>query len=113
MARRWEAEQARVSPQQVRASNERQDQRNAACPPARPQWQSPSARPVEETRAAWAAFEALRNRDLDAMRADETLRRRLRFGPKEDVPALPPPPKWKPPEPEPPKTRWTLKDEGW
>ncbi|MCR9180632.1 MAG: hypothetical protein NXH71_10430 [Erythrobacteraceae bacterium] len=106
----WEAEQARVSPQQVRASIDRKIEEVRARSEAR--WQSEWESLSQETRSAWAAFETLRNRDLDAMRADEALRRRMRFGPKEDVPALPPPPKWKPPEPEPPKTVWTLKDEG-
>ncbi|SHN58283.1 hypothetical protein [Erythrobacter sanguineus] len=108
----WEAEQARVSPQEVRASIDRKIADIRARSEAR--WQSEWESLSEETRAAWTAFEALRNRDLDAMRADEDLRRRLRFGPKEDVPALRPEDvrRVQPPEPEVAKTRWTLKDEN-
>ncbi|OBV12409.1 hypothetical protein [Erythrobacter dokdonensis] len=89
-----------------------------------------------ETLAAFAHFAHLRDRDLAASAADERTRRltevtldtpSTHFDPPE-TPALPAPKrvaeeeampkpgpdyrKWQPPEPEPPKTVWTLKDEG-
>jgi hypothetical protein len=96
---------------------------------------------TEETRAAWAHFLALRDRDLDAMDADAKTREILDaewnsrndlFDPPE-TPLLPapsprkaddgsnedwqrPPPGYdygKPKPPLPPKTEWSMKDEGW
>lgn len=96
---------------------------------------------TEETRAAWAHFIALRDRDLAAMNADAKTREALDvqwnaasdlFDPPEP-PQLPapaarkaddgpnenwqrPPPGYdygKPKPPLPPKTEWTLKDDGW
>jgi len=93
----WEAEHASVTSADVGASIERKLNEIRARAEAR--WQSEWESLSPETRAAWDAFETLRNRDLDAIRADEDHRRRMRFGPKDDTPALPPPPKWKPPEP--------------
>ena len=37
---------------------------------------------LDETRAAWARFEELRDRDLDALDADEAMRERLKEGEK-------------------------------
>ena len=69
----------------------------------------------EETRAAWDAFVALRDRDLDAIEADEALRSSLALRPFSETPDPPtaPPPGWRDPPPLPaPKTTWTLKDEN-
>lgn len=107
----WEAEQARVSPQDVRDSIDRKIEEIRLR--FETDWQRDWERLSPETRAAWDAFETLRNRDLDAARAEAEERRRLHWGPREDIPALLPPGPKAPPEPEVPKTVWTLKDEGW
>ena len=130
----WEAEQARVTPQEIRASIERKiiDIRRR-IERERPQRRAALS---AETLAAFAHFAQLRDRDLAAMDADERTRRltevtldtpTTHFDPPE-TPALPapkrvaeeeempkPPPGWfKEKEPPPaPRTRWTLKDEGW
>ena len=108
----WEAEQTRVTPQEVRASIDRKIEeirRRVEADRAR-QW----ARMSEETRAAWEAFAALRDRDLEAMRADDEALARVVEHPMAEVPTLRPEDmrRVQPPEPEPPKTRWTLKDES-
>ncbi|MEQ5786470.1 hypothetical protein J3454_01040 [Erythrobacter sp. NFXS35] len=106
----WEVQQHNVSAAEVSASIDRKvaDIRRRSDADRQRDWERLSL----ETRDAWDAFERLRNRDLDAMRADEDLRRPLHEGPREDVPALQPSPKQAPLELEPPKTAWTLKDEG-
>jgi hypothetical protein len=106
----WEDEQRKVSPQEVRASIDRKIEeirRRVEADRAR-QW----ARMSEETRAAWEAFVALRDRDLEAMRADDEMRAQIVGHPMAEVPTLRPEDmrRVQPPEPEPPKTRWTLKD---
>ncbi len=109
----WEAELRTVSPQEVRASIDRKIAgiRLRLEREKQQEW----AQLSEETRAAWDAFVALRNRDLDALGADAEQRRRLAEGPRENTPEAPtaPPPGWreKPALPA-PKTRWGLTDEG-
>lgn len=108
----WEAERPKVSAADVRASIDRKVEgiRLRLAREHAEKW----ARLSEETRAAWDAFVALRDRDLDAMAADEALRRSLLRGPFSDTPEAPttPPPGWreKPALPA-PKTRWKLTDE--
>lgn len=71
----------------------------------------------EETRAAWKAFETLRNRDFERLEADEAMRRRHYEGPKgsrsrETVNVEPF--DWrKKPKPKVRKTVRSLKDDGW
>lgn len=69
----WEAEQRNVSPEQVRASIDRkvEEIRLRLQAEREARWVSLS----EETRAAWAQFVALRDRDLDAMQADAATRK--------------------------------------
>jgi hypothetical protein len=105
----WEAEQANVSPAEVRASIDRKIEalRQRHAKDAAAMW----AKLSDETRAAWEHFVALRTRDLDALAADEAARalvaKRLT-----DWPDPVPPGPRKPREPEPPRTVWTMKDEG-
>lgn len=130
----WEAEQRNVTPEEVRASIERKIEdirrRIERERPAR------HAALSAETRAAFAHFCALRDRDLAAMDADERTRRMVEVGidvaathfdapeplrlvkPKADAPIEEPPPHppegWQrsKPKPQPPaRTEWTLKDE--
>lgn len=129
----WEAEQPNVSIAEVRASIDRRisDIRKRFQRDVEARWAALSP----ETRAAWAQFTSLRDRDLAAMAADAETRALLdpewtaaadRFDPPE-APALPapkkaaeengdwqsPPPGWrqKPPPPE-PRTTWSLKDDS-
>ena len=129
----WEAEQGNVSAEEVYQSINRkiEDIRK------RIERERPRRRAVlsEETLAAFAHFCALRDRDLDAINADERTRqlvavdirvRSTHFDPPE-VPQLPgpkrepeepsihPPEGWSYGQPKPappPKTAWTLKDES-
>jgi hypothetical protein len=129
----WEAELGNVSAEEVRASIDRKIEAiRRRIERERPQR---AAVLSDETRAAFAHFCALRDRDLDAINADERTQqlvevninvRSTHFDPPE-VPQLPrperpaeqngdwdgPPPGWrqKPPAP-PPKTEWTLKDDS-
>ena len=107
--REWEAEQRAgdVTPAEVRASIDRkiEDIRSRLETQWHGEWENLSA----ETRAAWAHFDTLRTRDLDAMRAAQDLRDRMRWGPRKDWQTTPPGPKTLPP-PEPPKTEWRLTD---
>lgn len=64
----------------------------------------------EDTRAAWARFEALKDRDMERLAAEEEAERKLLAGPREQVNAEPPP-KREPPEPRVAKTSWTVKDD--
>ena len=106
----WEAERASVSPAQVRARIDRKVEGLRAEVEAKRkrEWERLS----EETREAWERFEELRNRDLDRLRADEDMRRRVHEGPRELVNATPPPKK-PPPAPKKRKTVHSLKDDGW
>jgi hypothetical protein len=109
----WEAEQRKVSPAEIRASIDRKieeirlrlEREHAA------KWAMLSA----ETRAAWDAFSALRDRDLDTIKAHPDLRRNLTRGPFSTTPEpLPlPPPRYHKPKPEPraPRTEWTVMDD--
>lgn len=137
LQKQWEAEyiakQRNVSIAEVKASIERKSEEiyRRIAPQRAARW----AALTEETRAAWAHFIALRDRDLAAMDADGETRKLLHTGWEDPTthfdppptPALPPPRKaedeppqyppkgWdygKPKPPEPPKTRWTLKDES-
>ena len=72
------------------------------------EWERLSA----ETHEAWERFEELRNRDLDAIKADKEMRKRLEQKPRVLVNATPPPKK-EPPAPKEPKTVHGLKDDGW
>jgi hypothetical protein len=94
----WEAEQRKVSPAEIRASIDRKIEeirlrleREHAV-----KWAMLS----EETRAAWDAFTALRDRDLDAMEAAPDLRRNLTRSPFSTTP-----------EPRAPLTEWTVMDD--
>ncbi|NVE93853.1 hypothetical protein [Altererythrobacter lutimaris] len=112
--RQWEKEQRSVSPKQLQARIDTKldairkqveiDRANA--------WERLS----EETRAAWEAFERLRNRDLEALQADEDIRMLLREGPQATREARNADPKdilQEPPAPEPWDGIRRLKDEGW
>jgi hypothetical protein len=132
----WEAERRDVSVEEVRESIERKirELRRRIEPRRLAQW----ARLSDETRAAWARFVTLRTRDLAAVDADTEGRklvevpwdthgnvfeqtfpppkliggREMRSEGAQDMPK--PPPGWikaKEPPP-PPKTEWTVKDEG-
>jgi hypothetical protein len=103
----WEAEQRNVSSKEVRASIDRkiEEVRLRLTRKRQEEWEQLTP----ETRAAWDAFVALRDRDLDAMKADADLRRRLAEGPRESIQPLPPPPKV--PVVVEPKTRWKLTDD--
>jgi hypothetical protein len=107
--REWEAQRPQVTTAQVRASIDRkvEEMRRRREKEAAAMW----AKLSDETRAAWEHFVALRQRDLDALAADEDARalvaKRIT-----DWPDPVPPGPYKSPEPEPPKTVWTLKDEG-
>ncbi len=107
----WEAERDTVSVDDVRASIDRkvEEIRRRVEKEKAAAWATLS----EETRAAWAQFVALRERDLDAAAADEAARALVNVKPdaKDWPPAVPPGPRVLPP-PEPPKTEWTLKDES-
>jgi len=114
----WEAEHGirNVSAAEVRASIDRKinEVRRRVEAEEAAQW----AKLSEETRAAWAQFIALRDRDLDAMAADDQARALVDVKPTTKAwPAIDnpgPPPGWrpKPPPPPPPKTTWTLMDES-
>lgn len=97
----WEAGQRKVSPAEVRASIERKVEaiRLRMQAEAEHRWATLS----QETRDAWAHFLALRDRDLDAMNADEKTRKALavtwnarkdRFDPPDRATLPPPSPKW-------------------
>lgn len=105
----WEREQTNVSPAELRASIDRKIEalRQRHAKDAAAMW----AKLSDETRAAWEHFVALRERDLDALAADEA-ERALVAKRITDWPDPVPPGLRKPPEPEPPKTVWRLKDEG-
>ncbi len=132
----WEAEQANVTPEEVRARIERKiaELRRRFQREAEHRWAALS----EETRSAWAQFIALRDRDLAAMNADAKTRAVLdvkwqargdHFDPPEglrlvggnggETKAAEEMPKpgpdfrmWQPPEPGPAKTEWTVRDKG-
>ncbi len=61
---------------------------------------------------AWERFAELRDRDLDALKANEEMRLRLERKARLLQNATPPP-KQAPPEPEEQKTEHRLKDDGW
>lgn len=130
----WEAEQAasNVSAAEVRASIDRkvEEVRTRLRHERERRW----VRLSEETRAAWAHFVTLRDRDLTAIGADEGTRRVMETGwqaaadalEPPEKPALPAPereaedegvpkaPDWHrkagPPAPHEPRTTWTLRD---
>ncbi|MEM9500877.1 MAG: hypothetical protein AAF941_03420 [Pseudomonadota bacterium] len=106
----WEAEQRQVSPAEVRASIDRKVEglRRQVEIDRKREWEQLS----EETRAAWGRFAELRDRDLDALKADEEMRRRLERKPRVLVNATPSPKKG-PPAPEERKTVHSIKDESW
>ena len=97
----WEAEQRKVSPAEVRASIDRKIERirRQVAIELQREWEQLS----EDTRAAWERFAELRDRDLDALKADEDMRRRLERKPRVLENATPPQKK-APPEPEERKT---------
>lgn len=132
----WEAKQQRVTPAEIRASIDAKIEaiRRVMEPRRIKRWAAMS----EETRAAFAHFISLRDRDLAAMNADDAARELMqvdydtrgdRFeatGPlspsllrdrdnEANTKAALVVPQWKkpeePPEPE-PKTSWSLKDES-
>ncbi|MEL7189673.1 MAG: hypothetical protein AAGK17_09005 [Pseudomonadota bacterium] len=105
----WEKEQATTSPAEIRASIDRKIEalRREVAIERQREWDTLS----DETRAAWDRFASLRDRDLDAMRADEALRLRLERKPQVLINAEPPPRKVTPPKVA--KTVHSLKDERW
>lgn len=113
----WESEQRNVSSAEVQASIDRKinEVRRRVEAKQAAQW----AKLSEETRAAWARFVDLRERDLDAAAADEAARALVDVTPTAKVwPAIDnpgPPQGWREThaEPEPRKTVWKLTDEGW
>ncbi|WP_296716230.1 hypothetical protein [Erythrobacter sp.] len=106
----WEAQQSNVSCAEVQASIDRKitAMRRRIEAKQAAQW----AKLSEETREAWTRFVALRERDLDAQAASEAARALVNITPLSDGPWSTPPGPYVSPEPEPPKTEWTLKDEG-
>ena len=106
----WEAQRASVSSVEVRASIDRKVEGLRAEVEAQREREWEQLSP--ETRAAWERFEELRNRDLDAIKADTDTRRRLERKPRVLVNATPPPKKV-PPAPKKRKTVHSLKDDGW
>lgn len=138
LKKEWEkdylAKQRHVSIAEVKASIDRTIE--AAYRRIAPERAARFAALTEETRAAWAHFITLRDRDLAASAADPETRKRLEvdwddpadhFDPP-NLPALPapkraveeeppkhPPEGWsygQPKPPPPPKTVWTIKDES-
>ncbi|MGB7369711.1 MAG: hypothetical protein WA907_00560, partial [Erythrobacter sp.] len=103
----WEAEQRSVSPADVRASIDRKVEaiRAQVAAERKREWEQLS----QETREAWDRFETLRNRDLDALRADQATRERLHEKPRILQNSVPPGPKL-PTTPKEPKSVHTLKD---
>ncbi|MEM7700360.1 MAG: hypothetical protein AAF251_00340 [Pseudomonadota bacterium] len=87
--KQWEAEQRNVSPQEIRASIDRKLEavRQQVHHERTQEW----ARLSDETKVAWARFEALRDRDLDAMEADGAFRRRHQEAPRADGRRIGPP----------------------
>lgn len=72
----------------------------------------------QDTREAWTAFETLRNRDFERLKADEDYRRRHEHGPNgegrgETINCEPYDWRKKPEPPRPRKTVHSLKDDGW
>lgn len=108
--REWEAEQPNVTTAELRARIDRkiEDLRRRIEADQAAMW----ARLSDETRAAWDAFVALRERDLAAMQASEAERGLAERSVLSDCPAPPPGRKWPAPEPKTPRTQWTLMDDG-
>ncbi len=98
----WEAEQKPVSTAEVRASIDRkiEEVRRQVEAEEAAAW----ARLSEETRAAWAAFVELRERDLVAAAASEAERALSERGVLAECSYWPRGRKWQPPEPGPPRT---------
>ncbi|MEL6877669.1 MAG: hypothetical protein AAGL68_06175 [Pseudomonadota bacterium] len=63
----------------------------------------------EDTREAWQRYEALRQRDMEQIEAEDAARRTIPNGPRETINAVPPPKTVAAPKV--PKTRWSPKDE--
>ncbi|MCK0128172.1 hypothetical protein [Erythrobacter sp. F6033] len=104
-----EAEANAPSPQEIRASIDAKIEglRRAAEYRRKQEWEALS----EDTREAWERYDALKTRDMGRIAAEEEARRTLLEGPREQVNAVPP--EEKVVEPKPPKTVWSLKDDGW
>ena len=110
----WEEERNRITPQELHESIDAKVEglRRAAEAEHVQQWEQLS----EETRAAWERFETLRNRDLDALAADEAMRQALQEGPRKRRKLRNADPKdvrRKKPAAEPFDGIRRLKDEGW
>ncbi len=111
--KQWEAEltsgRASTSPAEVRGkiNAKIESLRREMAIKRKREWEMLS----EETREAWERFEQLRDRDLEAMRADEELRARLERKPR--VLQNAEPVRKKPQPPREPKTVHSLKDDGW
>jgi len=107
----WESQQRHVSADEVRASIDKkiEEIRRRVEGEQAAAW----AKLSEETRSAWTRFVELRERDWDAANADEAARALVNVGPmSKGLPNMEPPGPRKPPPPVPPKTVWTLRDEG-
>ncbi|UAB77337.1 hypothetical protein INR77_11010 [Erythrobacter sp. SCSIO 43205] len=120
--KKWEKEQATAAAKaKAAASNQKsvqaiRDSIDAKIDRFRAQVERERAREweqmSEDTRAAWAEFERLRNRDFDRLAADEEFRRRHERGPREHVNCEPF--DWrKKPVTKVRKTVHSLKDDGW
>jgi hypothetical protein len=110
--KQWEGERRHVSAAEVTANIDRkiEEIRRRVEAEQAAQW----AKMSPETRETWARFVALHERDLDAMAADEAARALVNVTPQSKaLPNMQPPGPRKPPPPVPPKTTWTLMDDGW
>lgn len=106
----WESESGNLSPEEARASIDHKI--NAIRCRVEAKQAAAWAKLSEETRDAWARFAELRERDLDAAATSEAERALVNVTPAHDWPNMEPPGPRKPPEPAPPKTVWTLRDDG-
>ncbi len=106
----WEGESGNVSAEEARASIDRKI--NAIRRQVEAKQAAAWAKLSEETRDAWARFVELRERDLEAAAASEAERALVNITPTHNWPNMEPPGPKKPPEPAPPKTVWTLRDES-
>ncbi|WP_255551968.1 hypothetical protein [Erythrobacter crassostreae] len=104
-----EAEANAPSPAQIRASIDAKVEgfRREAEVRRKAEWERLS----KDTREAWERYEALKTRDMVRLAAEEAARRKMLEGPRVQVNAVPPVEQVA--EPTPPKTVWSLKDDGW
>ena len=109
--REWENERRHVSTGEVRASIDRKIEslRRQVEAEQTAAW----AKLSDETRAAWARFVELRERDWEAAAADEDARALVNVTPTSKwLPNMEPPGPRVPPPPAVPRTTWTVRDES-